>query len=83
MVYFSTPKTPGWSATVDGEEVDIYSANTAFMAVKVDAGEHDIELKFVSPGLIEGLTTSAAGIAAFFAILLCWQIRKRKLKVKK
>ena len=77
MVYFSTPKTPGWTATVDGEEVDIYSANTAFMAVKVDAGSHDIELHFASPGLTEGLITSGAGLLLFGGVVLFRHVKKR------
>ena len=78
MVYFSTPKTPGWTATVDGEEVEIIDANTAFMAVKVGAGSHDIQLHFTSPGVKEGLITSAVGLLMFAGVVLLTHVKKRK-----
>ncbi len=83
LVYFSTPKTPGWTATVDGENAEIISANTAFMAVKVDAGSHDIELKFTSPGLNEGFITTCLGLLSLLCVVLFRCVKKRRDKAEK
>ena len=38
LVFFSVPYESGWTATVNGEPVDIENVNIGFMAVKVPAG---------------------------------------------
>jgi hypothetical protein len=38
---------PGWRATVNGDETDIYRANVLFRAVQVPAGESDVVFEFV------------------------------------
>lgn len=83
LVYFSTPKTPGWTATVDGQNAEIISANTAFMAVKVEAGSHDIELKFTSPGLTEGFITTSLGLLMLFSVVLFRYVKKPKQKAER
>ena len=37
---------PGWTATVDGQPVDILRADSLFRAIPVSAGSHRIEMKF-------------------------------------
>lgn len=56
LVFFSVPYEPGWSATVNGEAVDIETVNVGFMAVPVPQGEKVIiEFSFRTPGLIYGV----------------------------
>lgn len=76
VVYFSTPYTNGWSATVDGKPAEITRANTAFMCVSVDAGSHDIELHFESPGIKQGVATTVLGIVAFVGLVVFRRIRR-------
>ncbi len=83
VVFFSTPNTPGWSATVDGKEVEIINANTAFIGIKVDAGQHDIKLKFESPGLRQGLAISGIGLLLFLFIVIHWRFKKNKTSREK
>ena len=52
----------GWKAWVDGQETDILKADYAFMAIKIDEGEHIIELKYHTPGFRVGAVISLAGI---------------------
>lgn len=80
-VFFSVPYSEGWKATVDGKEVPLKCANTAFMALELDAGRHDIKLTYMTPGLPEGLALSIAGIAAFGTIALFYGIRKHRNRV--
>jgi hypothetical protein len=61
---------PGWVATVDGRPQPVLRANGLFRAVKVEAGEHEIEFTYrprsVKPGLAIALVT-ALGMAAIAA----------------
>ena len=62
---------PGWSASLDGKETDIYRANLMVRAVRVPAGDHEIEFVFESPLLRTGLVISVAGWAA---LLIFWLV---------
>ena len=55
---------------MDGAETDIMKAQFGFMAVKVPAGEHNIEFKYLPSGLKKGIYMSVAGLVIFFLLLL-------------
>jgi uncharacterized membrane protein YfhO len=61
---------PGWSATLDGREVPILRANTAFRGVIVPAGEHVVEMRYRSAPLGWG-----ALLAVVTAALLAAAVR--------
>jgi len=42
----SEPSYPGWVARLDGEPAGVYRANSAFSAVMVPAGEHEVEWRY-------------------------------------
>lgn len=69
-VFFSVPYEEGFTAYVDGTETDIMKAQFGFMAVKVPAGEHSIEFKYMPSGLMKGIYMSVAGLVIFFLLLL-------------
>lgn len=48
LVVFSDTWTPDWRATVDGRPGRVLPANLFMRAVPCDAGEHTIELRYVS-----------------------------------
>ncbi|NCG24133.1 MAG: YfhO family protein [Actinobacteria bacterium] len=60
---------PGWSAQVDGEEVGIVRADSAFMGVEVGPGRHSIELTFTPKGLRSRL---AVFLVSILGISLLW-----------
>lgn len=62
ILCLSIPYSNGWTAYVDGQEAKLYQANTAFMAVELTPGEHEIELRYWTPGLTIGLCLSGAGV---------------------
>lgn len=76
-VFLSVPYSPGWSATVDGQPAEILQANVGFMALAVNGAAHDIQLTYMTPGLVAGVCCSVAGIALFAGILL---VRKKMRK---
>lgn len=51
---------PGWQARLDGAPADLLRANTAFRAVAVPAGEHEIELRYRPAALRRGFLAAAA-----------------------
>ncbi len=46
MVILSDNWFPGWTATVDGQPVKIWEADTAIRGVEVPAGSHRIEMRY-------------------------------------
>ena len=64
--------SPGWTASVDGASVGILRANTAFRAVPVPAGKHNVQFRFWPPGLSAGLTISLLTAT----LLLCMSFRR-------
>jgi len=49
---------PGWTATVDGRPTPIERADGVVRAVPVNAGTHDVELRYRTPGLRLGALIS-------------------------
>ena len=82
LLFFSVPYEKGWSAYVDGEEVEIEKVNISFMAVKVE-GHHksQITFKYRTPGLTIGTTVTFVSLGIFVAYLtICYIIKNRKKK---
>ena len=73
ILCMAAPYCRGWSAMIDGKKVDIYKINSMYMGIEVPAGEHNIEFKYVTPGIRLGGFVSMCTIIA----LSVWTIRKR------
>ncbi len=79
---FSIPYSAGWKAEVDGEKAELYRANTMYMALKLDAGSHEIRLSYRSPWLREGIMVSCV-TALILLILLIVKQKKSHHSMKK
>ena len=66
LLFFSIPYSEGFSAKVNGEDVEIEKVNYGFMAVKVP-GYKDCEIEFIyeTPGLSAGVKISIVAFCAF------------------
>ncbi len=64
------PYSEGWSAWVDGEKTDLKQANTMYMALELEAGDHEIVLRYRTPGITAGLALTL-GACAVCAITWC------------
>ena len=53
---------PGWSATVDGKPAPVYCADLSFQAVPVDAGRHEVRLRYRARGLVLGVALATVGL---------------------
>ena len=76
-VLISVPSSKGWSATVDGRKAEILTADTAFMALKLPAGKHEILLTYRTPYLIPGLILFAVLLAGGLALQSFFKRRSR------
>jgi hypothetical protein len=68
----------GWTATVDGSEVELVRANALLMALEVPAGAHEVQLSFEPEGWNTARGMSRAGSLVWVVVLgLCfWQHRR-------
>lgn len=76
-VFFSIPYEEGWKVLVDGSEVEKDTVFDAFLAVEIPAGEHTIELKYVSDGFASGVIITIISLLLLIAFLrLMKQLKK-------
>lgn len=61
-VFLSLPYENGYKVCVDGKDVDYFSYRNALLLVPVTAGEHEITIKYVPPGLYIGLLITLISI---------------------
>ena len=77
FVVFPVARAKGWSLTVDGRERQLQGANLAFMGLLLEAGEHEIQLIYRTPGLKAGALASAAAVLGWI-LLAVFAYRKKK-----
>lgn len=68
-LFLSVPYSTGWKATGNGQPLEIFRADDAFMAVRLTPGDHHIEYHYLTPGFIPGLSATAAGLLLFLGLL--------------
>lgn len=69
LMYTSIPYDKGWSVTVDGKEIEALAFKDALLALPLTAGEHTIELSYLSQGLKEGIAISIISLMCFVLIV--------------
>lgn len=83
LFYTSVPyEEGGWTAYVDGREVDITPVGNALVALNLSRGEHSIELVYYPKGFKPGAAASAVCLAVFVAICVYVYIIKKKKGAK-
>lgn len=69
-MYTSIPYEDGWTAYVDGKQVEINPlANNAMVSVDLTAGEHTVRFKYVPKGFALGAVICIVAIIIFIAII--------------
>lgn len=77
LLYTSIPYEKGWSAYVDGVEVETTSVDNAMLALNLSAGEHTVEFKYTPSGFTAGLIITITAILLFALYCLAsWYLRK-------
>ena len=75
LLYTSIANDKGWKIYVDGTLTTPTSIYDAVIGLDLTEGEHLIEFKYFTPGLIEGIIISSASILTGLIILI---IKRRK-----
>lgn len=70
----SIPYLKGWRAYVDGQPANIMVKDMMFMSVSLEAGEHEVELRYHNNGFRLGLVTMAM---SFLIIIIYLNWRRR------
>lgn len=79
LLYTSISYDPGWKAYVDGKEVPIQSLSKGLIALKIDKGEHLVELRYRTEGLRIALILTIGSIVIFaFFCFMSWSLKKHK-----
>jgi Bacterial membrane protein YfhO len=68
------PWFPGWSAQVDGKPAPLLRADYAFMAIPLDAGRHEVTLRYFPTTLLPAL----ACILAVLGAVGGWTLRRAR-----
>ncbi len=69
LLCLQIPRCRGMRAFVDGQETELLQADTMFSALLLEAGTHEIELRYRTPGLSAGAAVSVIAFVVFFAVL--------------
>ena len=79
ILYLAMPYEKGWNVYVDGKKAESVEVLNAMMGVRVSAGEHDIELRYIPEGFTEG--TAATIICVLLIVAIIWfEDRRKKMK---
>jgi hypothetical protein len=75
LLVLAQDDSPGWSATVDGEDAPIESVDGALMGVLVKPGEHEVRFEYFPPRL---LASAAISLVAAIGGIAAVAIRRRR-----
>ena len=85
FIFFGIPWEEGWSAYIDGEPAKLEKVNIGFMGLVVPEGDHEIELRYRTPGLTVGAIGTFGGAAVLLVYCLLgrrWD-QKQRAQLKK
>lgn len=74
LVFYSVPYDTGFTAYVDGAEVEIEKVFGGLCAVPIPDGDHEIRFEYDVRGLKEGVIISIASLSLIFAMELYYVI---------
>ena len=65
IIQFNTNYSSGWSVYVDNKKVDTFKSNLYFLGIKIDKGYHEVELRYETPYLKDGIKISKISLVIF------------------
>ena len=71
---------PDWTATIDGEPVEILRANVYFRAVPIEAGEHRVEFRYEPQAFRVGALVSAVAWIVVAIVSAASFVRRREAR---
>lgn len=82
ILCIALPYSIGWSATINGEPVEILEGNRMYMAIPIKAGYNEIELRYETPGIRIGAIISLASLLILAVMIPIWRKRNIRRKVR-
>ena len=70
FVFTTIPYDKYWKVYVDGERVETYATMDTLLSFDIEAGEHEIEMKYVSVPFYVGIGLGFVGVGLFAALIL-------------
>lgn len=80
LLVLSIPYQNGWTAYVDGVEVETVRTNYMYIGIPLTAGEHTIELDFAIPGVKYALVIMPSAVVLFIVLWTVSVIRRKRKK---
>ena len=78
FVRLSDAYYPGWRATVDGREAEVFKADVCFRAAAVGPGDHEIVFEYRPTYLpLAGVITGTCGCGLVAVGIFAWRGRRR------
>ncbi len=77
LLVLSDAYYPGWVATVDGEDAEIFRANHVLRAVWLEPGTHDVIFSYSPASFRRGAVLSLLGVIACAVLLVVERLRRR------
>ena len=81
LLCLSIPYSDGWTAYVDGEEAELMKANLMYMALELDEGDHEIELRYTVPTIKIGAIVTIFGLLLLFAYYMWYHVMRKKNRI--
>ncbi|MEG0451919.1 MAG: YfhO family protein [Coprobacillus sp.] len=70
ILCLSIPYTDGWNLLVDGKKTELMQGNIMFIATSLEAGNHNIELSYQTPGLKLGGLLTVIGVMSLCCLYI-------------
>ena len=80
VLLVALPYSEGFKAYVDGKETELKEADTMYMALELEPGEHEIRLTYCTPYLPAGFGLTCIGILCYSVVVL--KNRKKRTAAK-
>jgi len=82
LLFTTIPYDEGWTVSVDGKEVEtIAVVESAFLAIQLEPGYHEIEFEYHVPGLKEGMILSGISLGIVLMFILTGFMSKKKKNI--
>ena len=78
IVTFQVPFQQGWDLYVDGENTPIFCSNGCYLGAVIQEGEHEILLKYTTPGLRLGSMISLVSFLAWILLTVYCVVKRRQ-----
>ena len=77
VLVFTIPNESGWRAYIDGQKVETITVIDYLMGVKLPAGEHIVEIRYIPVGMKTGVAVTFASLFAYLALAVIKKLKKR------